>query len=150
MTKTQSVELVFEKNGTSWGLSSDIVKHTIELPIPEMGFDQGVHLVGAKVKSTITTGSEDGKSSGSSDTGWINMVPNIITDRDVEQIVGAVLTIVDATITDKDQRKAFKSLIKQAIYNRYSNVTLRSGQIVGESGYTINSGPDGITEPTES
>jgi len=147
MTKTQPVELVFEKNGTSWGLSSDIVKHTIDLPIPEMGFDQGVHLVGAKVISSIST--KDDKSGGASDTGYINMVANIITDQDVSNIVGSVLTIVDATITDKDQRKAFKSLIKQAIYSRYSSVTMRSGQIVGESGYTINPGPDGITEPTE-
>lgn len=147
MSKSQKVELVFEKNGTNWGLVSDTVRHTIDLPIPEMGFDQGVHLVGAKVNSTIHT--QKGKEGGATDTGWINMVANVITDQDVRDIVGSVLTIVDATITDKDQRKAFKSLIKQAIYNRYSNVTLRSGQVVGESGYRIDAGPDGITEPTE-
>jgi len=34
-----------------------------------------------------------------------------------ERVVGEVLTIVDASVADKDQKKAMKSLIKQSIYD---------------------------------
>lgn len=147
MSKTQRVELVFEKNGTNWGLVSDTVRHEIDLPIPETGFDVGVHLVGARVDSSVhTIDDKDARNQGSTDTGWINMVANIITDKEIEGIVGAVLTIVDATITDKDQRKAFKSLVKQAIYGRYSQTVQKSAQVVGERGYSIGDVPDSVAE----
>ena len=142
--KTQVVELVFEKNGQNWGMSSDIVRHTTHVPLPLNGFDAGVHLVGAKVMDSVYD--TDGVTEGVTPTGWISQVANIITDKDVEGIVGAVLTIVDATIIDKDQRKAFKSLVKQAIYNRYNQVTQKSAQMVGERGYQIGILPDGVIE----
>ena len=147
MSKTQTVELVFEKNGQNWGISSDIVRHTLELPIPDNAFDQGVHLIGAKVKDAVHY--QKGKEGGSSETGYITQVAELVTQKDIEAIVGSVLTIVDATIIDKDQRKAFKSLIKQAIYNRYNVVIEKSHHIVGENSYRIDSIPSPYLEPVQ-
>jgi len=147
MSKTQKVELVFEKNGQNWGMVSDTVRHTLELPIPDDGFDQGVHLVGAKVNDSVEY--QKDKEAGSRETGYVKMVAELITQKDIEAIVGSVLTIVDATITDQAQRKAFKSLIKQAIYNRYNTVIEKSNQIVGERGYRIDTLPSPLLEPTE-
>lgn len=147
MSKTQTVELVFEKNGTNWGVSSDIVRHTLELPIPDDGFDQGVHLVGAKVKDSVHY--QKGKEGGARETGYVTMVAELVTQKDIEAIVGSVLTIVDATITDQAQRKAFKSLIKQAIYNRYNTIIEKSHQMVGERGYRIDSLPSPYLAPAE-
>ena len=147
MSKTHTVELVFEKNGQNWGMSSDIVRHTLELPIPDNGFDQGVHLIGAKVKDAVHH--QKGKEGGSESTGYVTMVAEMITQKDIESIVGSVLTIVDATITDQAQRKAFKSLIKQAIYNRYNTVIEKSHHIVGESSYRIDTIPSPYLEPVE-
>jgi hypothetical protein len=128
-TKSQKVDLVFEKNGTNWGMVKDTITHSIDLPLPE-GFDVGVHLVGAKTADKIVY--EDGPNSGSAQTGWVTMVSELISDRDIEKMVGKVLTIVDATVMDKDQRKAFKSLVKQAIYGQYNKIRERSYQIAKE------------------
>jgi hypothetical protein len=127
--KTQKVDLFFEKNGTNWGLVKDYVKHTIDLPLPD-GFESGVHLTGAKTADKIII--EDGNSTGSEKTGWVTMVAEVITDRDIERIVGKVLTVVDATIADREQREAFKSLMKQAIYGYYNKMLERSYQIAQE------------------
>lgn len=34
-----------------------------------------------------------------------------------ERVVGDVLTLIDASVTDKEQKKALKSLVKAAIYD---------------------------------
>lgn len=147
MSKTQKVELVFEKNGQNWGMSGDIVRHTLELPIPDNGFDQGVHLIGAKVSDSVDY--QKGKEGGATPTGYVTMVAELITQKDIEAIVGAVLTIVDATITDQAQRKAFKSLIKQTIYNRYNSVIEKSHQTVNERGYRIETMPSPLLSNPE-
>ena len=134
--KTQQVKLVFEKNGTNWGMVKDTIEHNIELPIPE-GFDVGVHLIGAKVKDRIDE--KEGLDAASKCTGWVPQVAEVITDRDIEKLVGKVLTIVDATMMDKDQRKAFKSLIKQSIYSHYNMIRERSYQIAQEPPVLIGS-----------
>lgn len=141
MSKTQKVDLVFEKNGSNWGVSDDIVRRTIDLVIPDNGFDQGVHLIGAKVHNSIDMTGQDPREGGSVETGYVTMVAELITQKDIEAIVGSVLTIVDATIIDKDQRRAFKSLIKQAIYGRYNTIIEKSYQTVGERGYRIDCTP---------
>lgn len=128
--QTQEVTLLFEKNGTDWGMVKDCIQHTFQLPIPD-GFENGVHVIGAKTGDKIYY--EDGSgSTGVAPTGWVTMVAELITDRDIEKIVGKVLTVVDATIMDRDQRKAFKSLVKQAIYGHYNTIRERSYQSAQE------------------
>lgn len=39
----------------------------------------------------------------------------------VDYLVGKMLTLVDATFTDKEQREAYKSLTKTAIYEWFQN-----------------------------
>lgn len=38
------------------------------------------------------------------------------------QVLGKVLTIVDASVTDRDQREAMKQLIKQAVWDTADTV----------------------------
>ena len=42
--------------------------------------------------------------------------------KQFEIVVGDVLTLIDASMTDKDQKKALKSLIKVAIYEGLDNL----------------------------
>lgn len=133
--KKQTVSVAFEKNGTDWGMSSDVLQREYEIELPD-GFDVGVHVIGVKVDSAILiSDSEDPRVGGGAETGFVPMVANLITDKDVEKMVGKVLTIVDATISDKSQKEAFKSLIKQAIYGQYNTVIERSAQNVKAAPY---------------
>jgi hypothetical protein len=128
-TKTQKVTLTFERNGSKWGMVKDCVQHTFDLELPE-GFIEGVHVVGAKTGDKLYE--TNGITSGSEPTGWVTMVAEVLVEKDIEKMVGKILTIVDATMLDKDQREAFKSLIKQAMYGQYNRIRERSYQVVQE------------------
>ena len=48
----------------------------------------------------------------------------VLSDRNwdiIKYITGRVLTIIDASIQDKEQRKALKDIIEQAIYGNENN-----------------------------
>lgn len=133
--KKQTVDITFEKNGQDWGISSDVLHEKYEIELPN-GFDAGVHVIGVKVNDSIhLSNPDDPREGGSTPTGLIPMVANLITDKDVEKMVGKVLTVVDATISDKSQKEAFKSLMKQAIYGQYNTVIERSAQNVKAAPY---------------
>ncbi len=42
------------------------------------------------------------------------------TEEDVKHLLGRVLTIIDASISDIEQKKAVKDLIKEEIWGNYS------------------------------
>jgi len=46
----------------------------------------------------------------------------ISKDHDVKMLVGRLLTYIDATYTDKEQREAQKSLVRVLVYEWYNQI----------------------------
>jgi hypothetical protein len=48
-------------------------------------------------------------------------VGQVIDDSDINCLIGKLLTYIDATYSDREQREAHKSLVKQTVYNWYNS-----------------------------
>lgn len=114
----QKVKLVFCKSYVDIPTFKDSFSKDIEVELPE-GMEQA-HLIGARVywKPTKepTVGSD------------INTT--ILEYRDDSNLLGQLLTYVDATYTDQEQRKAHKDIVKQIVYGWSQELRTRGIQTV--------------------
>jgi hypothetical protein len=61
-----------------------------------------------------------------------------LCDRDnrfIDDVLGKVLTVIDATFSDKQQRDAFKSLVRNSVYVSATNHTKDFQEILEQFGY---------------
>lgn len=100
--------LVVEGNGSNYspyiGGTEKVLHTTIELP---------EHLNIVQVIRCDFEADKNGNRRASDD------IQPIITLDHMNSLVGKVLTIIDATFTDPEQRKASKDLLKETMYNWY-------------------------------
>lgn len=113
------VKLVFEKSFTeNRGLSANTFSADIEVDLPE-GFDMA-HLVSARCYDAYK-----GNEHPSGD-----MTATVCDYTDESYLVGKLLTHVDATFTDPEQRKAHKDITKDLIYGYFNDLRQRASQII--------------------
>jgi len=62
------------------------------------------------------------------------------------QLLGEVLTIIDAAIGDKQQNKAVKDLIKSRFYSRNGNITKYAVEKAGIDWVEFTTPPESMTE----
>lgn len=113
------VKLVFEKSYTeNRGLSVNSFSEDISVDLPE-GFKMA-HLVSAVCYDPYQGGDQP-----NSDT-----YATIWEYEDENRLVGKLLTYIDATYTDVEQRKAHKDLVKDLVYGYFSDLRTRAVQTV--------------------
>lgn len=113
------VKLVFEKSYTEHrGLSSNTFSKDIDVELPQ-GIDMA-HLVAAKCY--------DPKQSSNAPSG--DTVARVWDYTDDQRLVGKLLTYIDATFVDKEQREAHKNLVKDLVYGYCSDLQTRAYQTV--------------------
>lgn len=115
----RKVKLVFEKSFLEVPTFKDTFSKDIEVEEPE-GFD-GFRLIGARIyESKDTQHTFPG--------GDVNAP--ILEYRDVDYLVGKLLTYVDATFTDQEQRKAHKDIVRQMVSDWRNSLETRAAQVV--------------------
>lgn len=118
----QKVKLVFAKNFVDIPTSRDHFSTEIEVSIPD-SIDNEVHLVAAMVYSNQA--SSDVPSGDTNATIW--------DYSDESRLVGKLLTYIDATYTDKEQREAHKDIVKNLVYDYCNDLRVRGIQTVDAS-----------------
>src|SRR5688572_6402906 len=113
------VALVFEKSYLELPSFNDGFLKEIEVELPA-GVKQA-HLISARCYQP------DG---GVANTIGGDINACILRHRDVSDLVGKLLTYVDATFTDAEQRKAHKDIVKGLVYDWHNSMTTRAFQIV--------------------
>lgn len=115
----QKVKLVFAKNFDDSPSSRDTFSTDVEIEIPD-SIDNEVHLIAARVYSNLADSSAP-----SGDTNAA-----IWSYEDSRRLVGKLLTYIDATYTDKEQRQAHKDLVRELVYNFAQDINTRGIQTV--------------------
>lgn len=118
----QKVKLVFAKNFVEIPTSRDHFSTEVEIEVPE-SIDSEVHLVAARVYSNYAGSDEP-----SGDTN-----ATIWDYSDESRLVGKLLTYIDATYTDKEQREAHKNIVKDLVYAYCQDLRTRGIQTVDAS-----------------
>lgn len=118
MSKSK-VKLVFVKSFLEIPTHKDTFASDIEVDVPD-GFDQ-IHLIGARVYEA--EGAPAGMPSGDYNA-------CILEHNDVSSLVGQLLTYIDATFTDPEQRKAHKDIVKEKVYGWHQSLRERAVQTV--------------------
>ncbi len=121
---SKKVKLVFVKSFLDIPTFRDTFASDIEVEVPE-GFDS-VHLIGARIYGAEPAPGEHmitEMPSGDANT-------TILEYRDVNQLVGQLLTYIDATFTDPEQRKAHKDIVKEKVHNWHNDLRVRGVQTV--------------------
>lgn len=116
----QKVKLVFEKNYAEYGLAANCFSKTIEIEVPEK-IDSPVHLIAARTYEPVKAA--DNEPSGDSNA-------TIWKYQDEQRLVGKLLTYIDATYTDKEQRQAHKDIVKDLVYGYCQELRTRAVQTV--------------------
>lgn len=83
---------------------------------------------GWKLIGATTAGIEN-----ASGSGYCDRIVDIIEYSDITRLVGKMLTILDASIQDRDQRDALKKITKQNIYAYYNDIQRRSAYRVNKT-----------------
>lgn len=113
------VKLVFEKSyEPQRGLSVNSFSEDLEVALPP-GFEM------AQLVSAVCYDVHHGVEHPSSDE-----YANIWDYTDENRLVGKLLTYIDATYTDKEQREAHKSIIKDIVYGFAADIHERAVQTV--------------------
>lgn len=115
----RKVKLVFVKNYLEAPTWADTTAYDCEVTVPENFGDQGIHLTAARVYESTPNELPGGDS---------NAI--ILDSQDFSSILGKLLTYVDATYTDPEQRKAHKDLIKQTLWGWEHELRERAIQTV--------------------
>lgn len=112
------VKLVFEKNTSGQtGLDRNTFSEEIEVKLPESM--ESAHLVSAVCYGTKDTNAP------------INDCIAVIAEwEDDNRLVGRLLTYVDATFTDIEQRKAHKDIVKDIVYGHQNQLRERARHII--------------------
>jgi len=120
------VKLVFEKSYQELrGLSSNTFSEDIDVELPK-GFDS------AYLVSAICYDTQQGSDYPTNDS-----VATIWDYTDEQRLIGKLLTYIDATYIDREQREAHKSLIKDMVYGYYSELKTRASQIISSQSNPI-------------
>lgn len=69
--------------------------------------------------------------------GWGSNVPTI-RNQDLDKLTGTVLTLCDAMIGDKEQRNAWKSILRKTIHEWYDEKNNRYNLSIESSGLEVN------------
>lgn len=113
------VKLVFEKSFQEIrGLSSNTFSQDVDIEVPA-GFNRA-HLISARCYNP-DQGSDEPVS---------DVAANIWDYQDEQRLVGKVLTYIDATYTDKEQREAHKNLTKDLLYGYFQDIHTRARQTI--------------------
>ena len=119
------VKLVFEKSFQEFsGLSSNTFSEDLKVTLPD-GFDRA-HLVSAVCYDPSAGGTTNDRLNPPSD----DFYATIWDYGDVNTLVGKLLTYIDATYTDTEQRKAHKDLVKDLVYGYAQDLRTRAVQTV--------------------
>lgn len=112
------VKLVFEKSYQELkGLTNNTFAKTVNIDLPD-------HIDQAHLVSAISYATKNGSDSPSMDE-----IANIWDYTDENHLVGKLLTYIDATYTDKEQRDAHKSLIKDLVYGYCQELKTRAREV---------------------
>jgi len=113
------VKLVFEKCYSEIrGLSANAFSMDIDVELPA-GFDMA-RIVGARAYSPNQSPDHP-----------VEDVEAVIWEyEDESRLVGKLLTYIDATYTDKEQREAHKNLVKDLTYGYFGDLRTRAHQII--------------------
>lgn len=118
------VTLVFCKSFVDIPTFKDTFSQTLDVESP---FDM-FHLIGARVWQPKT--SEDGLPPGDADA--------VIYDyNDTNDLLGRLLTYIDATYSDPEQRKAHKDIVKKIVWDRVAEISERARQTVNSHKETL-------------
>lgn len=101
----RKVKLVFVKSFVDIPTVKDTFSADVEFVVPD-GF-QSMHLIAARTYDSDPAPTDV-------PSGDHNAI--IVDSRDFSDILGKLLTYVDATYTDKDQRKAHKDIVKNTMW----------------------------------
>lgn len=115
----QRVKLVFVKNFVDYPTIKDTFSKEVEVEVPS-SIDSEVHLIAARVYSNNASSNEP--SGDSNATIW--------DYNDESRLVGKLLTYIDATYTDKEQRQAHKDIVKELVYGYCQDLRTRAIQTV--------------------
>lgn len=117
------VKLVFEKANTEIrGMTNNTFSKDVDVELPS-NMD-AVELVAAKCYDP-NDAVQDGQPVPSASS-----VAVIWDYHDENTLIGKLLTYIDATYTDKEQREAHKRLIKDMVYGYYEELRQRSHQTI--------------------
>jgi hypothetical protein len=115
----QKVKLIFHRSYVEHPTIKDGFARDVEVELPA-GFTT-VHLAGARV---FDNGLEPKPRIGGDSNALV------LNHQDVHSLVGKLLTYIDATFTDQEQRKAQKDIIREKVYTWHQDLRSRSIQIV--------------------
>lgn len=123
----QKVKLVFVKSFVEIPTVKDTFSKDIEVEVPD-SIDSQVRLVAARVYEPDTSSEYPNGDSNAA----------IWDYSDESRLVGKLLTYIDATYTDKEQRQAHKDIIKDLVYGYCQELRARGVQTVDSQtvGYT--------------
>ena len=105
------VKLVFQKSYINQPSFSDCFAREVEIELPA-GYEQA-HIIAARCyqpelpPSTLVGG---------------DINTTVLSYNDESKIVGKLLTYVEATYSDKEQREAQKSILKETIYGFFNGL----------------------------
>lgn len=121
---SKKVRLVLQRAYTEMPSTRDVFSQAVTIQMPD-GFDE-VKLVGAR-----TYGAYHERSilpDHSPTDGDINST--ILEYNDVQNLVGKLLTYIDATYSDHEQRKAHKDIVRNTVYEWERTLRERAIQLV--------------------
>lgn len=114
----QQVKLVFARSFVENPTSGDCFSETINIELPAH-IDQA-HLIAARSYQP-----EPQKATIGGDTN-----ATIWAYSDEHRLVGRLLTYIDATYSDKEQRQAHKDIVKDTLYGYFQELRTRATQTV--------------------
>lgn len=63
----------------------------------------------------------------------IDSLVSVLEHSDLSQVEGRILTIIDASFTDRQQREAVKSLVRVALWDWASSLPLHEKALIGQN-----------------
>jgi hypothetical protein len=136
----QKVKLVFEKNFMEMPTMSDTFSTNIEFALPHDFEQNGVHLIGARVYGSEPTPTNPSDAAPNPPRGDSNSV--VIRYEDFRRLQGRLLTYIDATFNDPEQRKAHKDILKSNLYDWEKELHDRAVQVNDAQGRNTAAQPD--------
>jgi hypothetical protein len=120
----QKVKLVFARSYVENPTSNDCFSRSMEVELPS-------HISKAHLISAVAYHPKEYKpKSGYDFPGEDNQVATIWNFADENRLVGKLLTYIDATYSDKEQREAHKNIVKDVVYGYCQDLRTRASQTV--------------------
>lgn len=120
----QKVKLVFARSYVENPTSNDCFAKSIEIELPS--HISKAHLISARAYHP----KEYKPKTGYDFPGQENITASVWDYADENRLVGKLLTYIDATYSDKEQREAHKNIIRDVVYGYASDLRERANQTV--------------------